>query len=350
VQRIFRGVIVGFGNVVTRAHLPLWCMFPDVEICGVVEPDSSRKEVIHERLPNVPMYAELEEALERLKPDFVDVCSPSGLHFDHAMSACRNDIAVLCEKPLVTSLEQLYTLEEYVRDHKARVFTVNNWKHSPLWESLYQVVRSGVVGELKRVELEVLRPPNSGGGATGWRQDASLAGGGIIIDHGWHAFYLLMGLLECSPQSLSCRMDFTCRDSCALDDQVWVELDYPEVRALVHLTWRADRRRNRGMVIGTRGVVEINDDHLVVRPTGQSPETVVFEQALSAASHHPSWTRPVLEEFMAVMRGTAPYKEDNFTEAVWCTRLIHLAYLSNEQGSAHLDVAHLRCHSALPKE
>jgi predicted dehydrogenase len=349
-HRIFRGIIVGFGNVAVCSHLPVWSTFPDAEICGVVEPDDSRKPVIQEKLPRVPVYPDLDEALKRLKPDFVDVCSPSGLHFDHVMTACRHEVAVLCEKPLVTSLEQLHTLEEYVRDRKARVFTVHNWKHSPQWKLLYQMVRKGLLGEVKKVEIEVLRPPNSGGGVTGWRQDMSLAGGGIIIDHGWHAFYLLMGLLKCSPQSLSCRMDFTCRDSCALDDQVWLELHYPEALASVHLTWRADRRGNRGMVVGTQGVVEINDDHLVLRVIGQSPETVVFEQALSASSHHPAWTKPVLEEFMEVMRGAAPYSEDNFTEAAWCTRLISLAYLSNEQGSADLDVALMCCQNLLPKK
>jgi predicted dehydrogenase len=338
IQRIFKGIIVGFGNVVTHSHLPLWRTFPGAEIRAVVEPDASRKGVIHEWLPGIPIYARMDEALEKLRPDFVDICSPSGLHFDHVMCACRQGIAVLCEKPLVTSLQQLHTLEEIIQDRKTPVFTVNNWKHSPLWKFLNKVVDTGVVGGVRRVELEVARPPYSGGGATGWRQDPSLAGGGIIIDHGWHAFYLLLGLLGCPPHSLSCQMEFISPGSGSLDDHVRVELHYPEAQALIHLTWRATRRENRGMLIGTKGSIEINDDSLVIHPLNGSPERVVFDQALSATSHHPSWTKPVLEEFMDVVMGTASCRWDNFTEASWCVRLIHLSCLSHEQKSAHLNV------------
>jgi predicted dehydrogenase len=337
-QSISKGIIVGFGNVVTLSHLPVWRTFPDVEICAVVEPDISRKDVIHQWLPKIPIYARIDEALDELRPDFVDICSPSGLHFEHVMCACRKGIAVLCEKPLATSLQQLQILEGIIRDSNVPVFTVNNWKHSPLWKYLYEIIGSGVAGSVQRVELEVVRPPSSGGGATEWRKDPSLAGGGIIVDHGWHAFYLLLGLLGCPPHSLTCRMEFLTPDSGRLDDQVKVELYYPETQALIHLTGRATRRENKGVVVGSNGSIELNDDHLVIHPLNGSPETVVFDQALSATSHHPSWTRPVLEEFLNEIKGGIPCRWDNFNEASWCVRLIHLSCLSHEQGSAQLTV------------
>lgn len=46
-------------------------------------------------------YTDLDALLEAERPDFVDVCSPPALHFEHVAAALDAGCHVLCEKPFV---------------------------------------------------------------------------------------------------------------------------------------------------------------------------------------------------------------------------------------------------------
>ena len=51
-------------------------------------------------------YQDLEQLLEREKPDLVDVCTPNELHYECALRSLEAGCHVLCEKPVVWQDEQ----------------------------------------------------------------------------------------------------------------------------------------------------------------------------------------------------------------------------------------------------
>jgi predicted dehydrogenase len=48
----------------------------------------------------VPSYTRMEEVLARADIDFIDICTPSGMHADAAIAAAKAGKHCLCEKPL----------------------------------------------------------------------------------------------------------------------------------------------------------------------------------------------------------------------------------------------------------
>ena len=69
-------------------------------------------------------------------------------------------------------------------------------------------------------------------------------------------------------------------------------------KAHLYLTRQSDLRCNDGVIIGDRGVIHINDDHLLLETTaGSPPIRYDFSEPLSAGSHHPSWMKSVLKDF-----------------------------------------------------
>ncbi|MFQ6099362.1 MAG: Gfo/Idh/MocA family protein, partial [Armatimonadota bacterium] len=77
-------------------------------------------------------YCDVEEMLQRERPDLVSVCSPDNLHRDHAIAALRAGCHVMCEKPLVwdpqkAPEEMLRDAEQIVRtaQSEARLLAVN---------------------------------------------------------------------------------------------------------------------------------------------------------------------------------------------------------------------------------
>ena len=332
-----RGAIIGFGNVAIHAHLPVWRQSPRFVIDAVVEPDGERARRAAELLPEARIYPSIEKMLRTNGVDFVDICTPPCFHDDLVLASCRSGLHVFCEKPLTTSTESLREIQTSAARNNKVVFTVNNWKHAPLWIKARELVRDGRIGSVRSISVNVWRSSSSGGGASNWRSDPQMARGGIMIDHGWHNLYLILSLVPDPPVSISARMEPS-PDGCgALEETADATIRFPGAEANLHMTWRAPCRRNFGKVEGERGTLTIGDDHILLDTDEKSQVRLDFPEALSAGSHHPEWMECVVEEFSHEISDCGR-RGANLLEARRCIELIEMAYRSNREASCAMDV------------
>jgi len=75
------------------------------ELCGLVatglESARTSARALRSQLGvEVPAFAELEEALDRARPEGVVIASPAGCHRTHLLATLARELPVLCEKPL----------------------------------------------------------------------------------------------------------------------------------------------------------------------------------------------------------------------------------------------------------
>ncbi len=337
-----RGAIIGFGNVAAYAHVPAWQEYGRFTIDAVVEPDPNRALLARELLPDARVYSDVKTLFVNNGLDFIDICTPPCYHVDLTLAAFKSGLHVFCEKPLANSVENMRRISHEAERARRVVFTVNNWKYAPLWVKVLELVGNGGIGSIKAISLNVLRPPNSGGGASDWRRQKNLAWGGILIDHGWHNLYVILSLMRELPVTISAKMESTSSSDPDLEETVDLEMRFRNAVAHLHLTWNASCRRNHGFIEGDKGSICINDDHIMLRSCSCEPVRFDFKEPLSAGSHHPEWMRPVIERFEhQILRanGNGNGKNANLTEAQWCTELIHLAYRSSREGSRPVDVA-----------
>ncbi|MBF0551942.1 MAG: Gfo/Idh/MocA family oxidoreductase, partial [Deltaproteobacteria bacterium] len=239
--------------------------------------------------------------------------------------------------PLVTSLAGFRQVKQAADASGCTVFTVNNWKHAPIFAKAVELTAADCIGEVKSVSLSVLRPPNAGGGASDWRRQPEVAGGGILLDHGWHHLYLVLAIINQTPESVSAGMEFAETGGSSLEETVNLRLGFPRAEARLHLTWRASSRANFGQVIGTKGTISINDDHLILSRHDAAPVRYDFSEALSRGSQHLEWMKPVIEGFRQEVCD-ASIRGANLDEARWCVHLTSLAYQSYKEGSRPVSV------------
>src|ERR1700730_4023203 len=100
---------------------------------------------------------------------------------------------VLCENPFLLDLVELEKVRNLARECRCAVVPVHNWKYAPIVRRATEILRAGAIGELTGGESEALRVEDcaaAGPDRPTWRRDPALAGGGVLMDHGWHAIYL----------------------------------------------------------------------------------------------------------------------------------------------------------------
>ncbi len=331
---MYKGAIVGCGAVACQAHVPAWQATPGFQIVAAVDPIPAQHAQVQALLPAVRCYGHLDTLLAHEDVDFLDICTPPAQHEASVLQACARGVHVLCEKPVTCTADSMQRIIDAVAAANILVFPMHNWKYAPSIQALKRLLLDGVIGTPTAVECTTLRTKPAG--ETGWRLDPAMAGGGILLDHGWHAFYLLLFLLDAAPQRIAATVERRLYLATGVEDTVTCDVQFPQATAKIHLTWAAAERMNRIVIHGAGGTLGLEDAHLHIAPHGQAPRTVVFPAALSAGSYHPDWCAAMLPDFYAALGDQTQWSR-SLREAETCLRLTMLAYRSAAAQAQTLD-------------
>jgi predicted dehydrogenase len=234
--------------------------------------------------------------------------------------------------------------------------TVHNWLYAPIILKATDLIGAGRIGAVRHIRWQVLRrepsvavapiassakacpEPSRGGAAPGnWRLDPAIAGGGVLLDHGWHALYIILRWLGHDPKTIVASLEKRAHPEWPVEDTATVQLNFPEAVADIFLTWAASSRDNSAVIEGTRGAIRIEDGALILKSEG-GEQSWKFEQPLSQGSHHPDWFSHVRDDFLREI-SDAERSGENLATASLCAQLLHLAKESHTRGGQHLAVS-----------
>ena len=331
-----RGGIIGLGNVAIHGHLPGWLDRPDVLIAAAADARPGQRAECQRLLPEARWYDSPDELLEGEPLDFVDICTPPSSHAPLIERALDRGLHVLCEKPLVSSREELRAVAGASSRAGRVLFAVHNWHHAPMIRRATELVRDGEIGPLRSVLWETLRtrPAVAGDGRDqNWRVDPAVSGGGVLTDHGWHVAYIVPAWMGARPLTVAARLETRRHAAFAVEDTAAVRLAFPEATVDILLTWAADERGNRVELEGTEGRIELMGD-TVVLSRGGVERRFTCPPALSDGSHHPEWFHQVADDFLACM--AVGKVAGNLAEAELCVEIVARARQSSERAGEPL--------------
>ena len=327
-----RGAISGFGEVAARAHLPGWRTRENIAIGAIHDPVSERRHEAIRLIRSVRAYDDLELMLDGDAPDFVDVASPPGMHHEAARAALGAGAHVLVEKPLALTLADFDELAAIAAQKRRVLMCVHNWKYAPAYAAARRAVEAGRLGEIRFMSIDRLRTEPAGAGGSGgkWRASAA-SGGGILIDHGWHVFYLMCWLLGGeSPAWISARLESPA--GADVDDLADLRLGFSGAGriARAHLSWRAPVRRTSAVIYGDSASIEIEGDRVRLTDRSGKAEDLSVPD-IPDDSYHSAWFGGVAQEFeRAVTEGSdSPIARLNLAEARTALALIEAARQSS---------------------
>ena len=337
-----KGALLGVGHVAVGGHLPGWRGRPDASIVAAADARPERRELLAQSFPEARWYDSAEELLDRERLDFVDICTPPSSHASLARAALSRSLHVLCEKPLVLSPDELRGLPALAAEKDRTLCTVHNWLQSPALSRVTELARGGAIGEIRRTRWETLRdkPAAAAGDRDNWRVDPAQSGGGILIDHGWHALYALSAWMGPGvPVRVAARLETRKHTEWPVEDTATVFLAYPSASAEIFLTWSADLRANRVELEGTRGLLRLDGARLTLEREGAAPEHWDVPP-LTEGSHHPDWFAGVIEEFFGEIDDPRR-RGRNLAEAALCIQLLALARESSRRSGGPIGLSRM---------
>jgi predicted dehydrogenase len=319
-----RGAIVGFGDVARHGHWPAYSTSEAVSIVAVVDPSPERRALAAELVPSIATFETVDELSSSVSIDFVDICTPPALHAAPLLFALDSGWHVLCEKPLLLDAAVFDIARSKAAKAGLSIVPVHNWKYAPIVRAATDALRDGSIGPLRRVDIETERRRDCAAAdpaRPNWRRNATVAGGGILMDHGWHSAYLALQWFAEQPVEVSARLHWPADGG--VEDEADVRVVFPSGEAAIKLSWNADTRRNTIRLVGEGGLIDLADDVLYVR--GRDSHSVKFSRALSSGSHHEDWFAAMLPDILGAFRNQAQARTA-FEEAASSFSILKRAY------------------------
>ena len=334
---MLRGAFIGFGNVAANGHLCGWRSCDDIAMVAATDALAERRDAFNAACPEARWYDSVDALLAGETLDFVDICTPPNSHaalIEQALQAGRH---VLCEKPLVIRVVEAERVAAAAARAGRVVHAVHNWLKAPICLNISALLADGAIGRIKAIRWHTVRtrPASTAVAADGnnWRTDPAVAGGGILLDHGWHAFYCLMRWGG-KPRTLAAKLEARRFHEWPLEDTATVVLELPFGTGEIFLTWAGEERSNTIVIEGEHGRINVANERVVLH-TEAGERQWSCPPALSQGSHHPDWFVGVADDFRAAI---ATGGTGNLAEAVLCAQLVDLAQRSSEAGGVHIAV------------
>jgi predicted dehydrogenase len=121
------------------------------------------------------------------------VTTPNGLHFGQARMAIEAGYNVYVERPIVTASDDLPTLVELADRHEVLLITGTQRRLEDPFQYLQNVVvHNCCFDQLKRIRCHFAVKHH----LEDWRRRSDIAGGGIVIDSGYHLLDIAAWLLD----------------------------------------------------------------------------------------------------------------------------------------------------------
>ncbi|MCW3058991.1 MAG: gfo/Idh/MocA family oxidoreductase [Capsulimonas sp.] len=247
--------IFSFAHMHAQSYAAAIAANSGATLAGVWDADAARGQAMAD-LYKTTFYASERELLAQ-GLDGAVVASENVHHRRLVEMAAEAGVkAILCEKPLATTVANARAMVDYCAARNVKLATAFPCRYSPAFQSLLQKVQGGAVGKVLAI-----RGANRGKAPGGWFVDKALSGGGAVLDHTVHAAdlnWLLLGqnATEVYAETGSEFQHAACEDTGFLtinyDGGVFATLDTSWSRPKNYPTWGDVTIQ----VVGTEGVID----------------------------------------------------------------------------------------------
>lgn len=182
--------IAGLG--VGRAHASAFAHLNEYfELTGFCDLDETKARQLAEIYHAPAATPRFEDLLKRDDIDVVDICTPSSYHFEQVMAALEAGKHVICEKPLVGSLQEVDRIRAAEKRCGKQVMPIFQYRFGQGIQRLRHLIDRGAAGRLYLSTVETHWRRRESYYATPWRGRWATEMGGTLVTHAIHEHDLL---------------------------------------------------------------------------------------------------------------------------------------------------------------
>lgn len=189
-----------------------------VQLAGIFDIKETRCQVARDN--QITVYPSSKAIFEDPTVDIVVVATPNDVHEQLVVNALSAGKSVICEKPVALSVSEFDRMTAAAEQHGTHLFVHQNRRWDVDFLAVKQVIESGEIGEVIRVESRI---HGSRGIPSDWRCHKE-PGGGMILDWGVHLIDQMLQLIPDPIVGVNCVTTHITNNE--VDDGFRLELDF----------------------------------------------------------------------------------------------------------------------------
>ena len=141
-------------------------------------------------------YYTVEEMLKAEKEiQVIAICSPNGLHAEHAIKALNAGFHVICEKPMALTVHDCGEMIKAAERTNKRLFAIKQNRFNPPVEAVKKIIDEGRLGKIFSIQLSCFWNRNPDYYHNSWKGTLKLDGGTLFtqFSHFIDLLYWIVG-------------------------------------------------------------------------------------------------------------------------------------------------------------
>lgn len=141
-----KGMCIGAGYF-SQFHFEAWSRISESQIVAVCDLDPDKAKLAADLLGDAEPCSNVNEALARYQPDFVDIITPPGTHQALVSKIARCGISMICQKPLAPDYATAREIAATATRYGARLMVHENFRFQPWHREIKRLINSGAIGD-----------------------------------------------------------------------------------------------------------------------------------------------------------------------------------------------------------
>jgi len=205
--------IIGTGGM-ANGHAATFSAMRGVKVVACCDVAPERAAAFAEKHDIPRVYTDYRIMLDTEKLDAVTNVTPDAMHAEISLAVIAHGLAILCEKPLATSLEDACRMRDAAR--QAGVINMVNfsYRNASGLQKAAEVVRAGTLGRILHVEASYLQSwlVNTSWGrwqespGLAWRLSTRHGSAGVLGDLGCHLYDMTAFLCGQDLAEINCQL------------------------------------------------------------------------------------------------------------------------------------------------
>jgi len=242
--------IIGCGNIAQKSAIPALLNSGVSSIIVCIDTNPERGKDINKKF-NLPFETSLIEAFNKYSFDAVYISTPNATHKEIIFNAAKNKKHILCQKSIVTNLEEAIEVVNYCKGNKVSIYEGFMYQFHTQHKFVMDLIDSGDIGTPFHFQAWFGFPPIS---PEDFRYKKHL-GGGAILDAGSYTIHSARHFYNCEPISIHSILE---KEGHEVEIRGTVILDFGNSRT-AHLVFGFNNMyQNKYIIWGSKGVVTLD--------------------------------------------------------------------------------------------
>ncbi len=271
----FRVGLIGLGHQATDTHIPGILSSTRAKLVAVCDSDLQKLSRVSESL-GINGYGDYRDLLNSESLDFVTIAVPHHLHMQVLEAAALRGVHVLKEKPLATCMNDAIRIAQLATSTGIHVMTAMQRRLQPVYQSYWELRRHlGTPFFIDaRYHFFIAHP------SAGWRGDSKSAGGGCIIDMGYHLIDIIVWYFGL-PHQINSQLSMSAepRKSYDAEDTATIQFSYRSgLHGILTLSRYYAPKTETVSVVGSEGqlVLDALTNSSLLLVGGNGPQVIQY--------------------------------------------------------------------------